>query len=1007
MVVNIGGKQVSTSSSQPQSSIASSVSSYGTVVKTPFTPSTRKQLSGQWGFGSSSSPVQKIQPTTVTQQQLIAANKEATRQAELASRQQSLATNAAILGQERAAITSDQRKLDALTRKISEAAKKPFTPAPYFNKLILEQRRLAGKLETRAGKFDERVGEQNRLSKGLSEQFQLQEAKEMKKSDIDVKLSRTERGTLYGSFTSPETKRKRSIAEQRRISGTPLREQFGLEAAEATIVGSRIEKKTRERALSGEIKGLPGKVALQRETLAKFERKRPFESGRGVTALGLTPGERQAEPIVRESFEAFERPSRKKVKRLLESGDFPETLWTGGELTGRKFFEVGQRGETPKSLEFKRGVVKGTKEFFDLKRTPLGTDEFDLFAGTKEERQAKFGAAGRGITQLATLELAFGGLDIGLKFAKSGKGLKTFDIGQAGGIGAGKKKVLTLPEKAAIKAGDIKGTFTVKEPKLFVFSKPTKGSFIAKEPKVFTFAKPKSAIVTQKIPTFADELAGGLKSGAVPKIGTDFKKSVKAPKVFRFTAPTSQRGSLATITRPVEKVVTKPKTVSQFINLKEFGTTAGLTKKPQLEFKKFAGELTGVLKPTKKVEKDIGFFATSKISTAESIERGSIFKEIRIGEARVAATKRAGAIVKPVVKVKPAPFLSLEVPGSASALAVGLPRRPKGDFEEIAFTTTRTRVGEIPDLQKVQGVSLGLKTEPVSIRTTRRLFDTGFKTEPVSITGQKSFLDVGLRTDLGLKSEFVSLTKQRQELDTDLRLKQDTKIGTTSLTIPFQLSLTSDLTKQREDTAAIQRIVPISLAITRTRTSTRPITRPIVFPKLSTTTTVPTEKIKRPRVPFIPPIVLPRRAKPTETFGYQVFVRGKGKKTKKGFKSGEFIQATKGVLSRKEALAFGQSLVAGTAKRTFRLVPTVGKRAKVKRIPKFRPEMFRVKGRTFVEKSRFALDTSGEKREITAKGIATLKGFGLTSFTRVRKKRTIKRKKPKKKTKKRKKSKRR
>jgi len=989
--VSIGGKQVSVTPVSKTSSIKGGV------------------FSGSASFGgglpSTKSKVGEI--STVLQQQAAARHAEIIRQQEIKNRTRDLNVKASALGQEQAAIRTRERELQQLQAKIAEAQRKPLTSQVFVNRLISEHTAKSQTLQTRSAQFNKRVGKFNAEAKGLSEQFQVQQAKEIKQVSPDVKLRRTPKGTLFSSFTSPETQRKRAIVEQRRISGTPLSEQFGLEAAEATRVGARIEKEARERAFSGEIGGLPGKYALQKEKLKDIERKASFASTGPLAGFGLTPGERKVEPIIRESVAKFEGPTRQRVKLLEEQRKqnpllaIPigwEELSTGGEITGRGYFaEVA--GKEPKEVtKFKSKAQKTTTEFLGLQRTPLGTDEFSLFAGTREERQAKFGAAGRGITQLAALELAFAGADIGLKFAKSGKGVKTFDIGQAGGIGAGKKGRPKLPPKAVIKAGDVPGTFVVKEPKLFVFSKPTKGTFVVKEPKPFTFAKPKSGVVVQKFPKFADELVGGLEAGAVPKIGVEFKKTIKVPKVFRFDAKSSQLGEVITLTKTKTPTITTPKTGFFSVGkLKELDTTAGFGTTGQIKFKEFAGKVTDILKPAKKAEKDIGFFATTKISSAEAIERGSIFKEIRIGEARVAAVKRTGAIVKPVVKVKPAPFVSFTIPGSASGLAVGLPTRPKGGFEEIEFTTTRTRVGEIPDLQKVEGVSFGIKTEPVSIKTTRRLFDTGFKTTPVSITGQKSFLDVGLRTDLGLKTEFVSLTKQRQELETDIKLKTDTKLRTTSLTIPMQLSLTRDLTKQREDTLSIQRIIPIDLAITSARTRTRTITKPRVFSRL-TTKTVPFEKIKRPIIPFLR---LPRKKKkkPIETFGYKVFVRGKGKKTKKGFKSGEFIQATTGVLSRKEAMAFGQSKVAGVAKRTFRIVPTVGQRQKIGKIPKFRPEMFRTKGRTFIEKTRFAIDQPGERREITQAGISKLQGLRLTGFIKVRKK--VKRK-PLKKVKKRK-----
>ena len=960
-------------------------------------------------FGGGSSPVGKY--TSVIQQQAsgkLGKIVDPVIARDLQKRTQQLTDRDSSLGAVKGELNSQKKVLDALQKRIDEAAKKPFTTDVYYNKLILDYKAKQSAFEDKTNTYNVLVGSRNAVARGLADQYQVKQAKDLKEYYANVELKRTKGGTLYSKFSGGGIDEvKRSIGEKRTIEGPPLREQFGLEAAEATRVGARIEKEARERAFSGEIGGLPGKYALQKEKLKDIERKASFASTGPLAGFGLTPGERKVEPIIRESVAKFEGPTRQRVKLLEEQRKqnpllaIPigwEELSTGGEITGRGYFaEVA--GKEPKEVtKFKSKAQKTTTEFLGLQRTPLGTDEFSLFAGTREERQAKFGAAGRGITQLAALELAFAGADIGLKFAKSGKGVKTFDIGQAGGIGAGKKGRPKLPPKAVIKAGDVPGTFVVKEPKLFVFSKPTKGTFVVKEPKPFTFAKPKSGVVVQKFPKFADELVGGLEAGAVPKIGVEFKKTIKVPKVFRFDAKSSQLGEVITLTKTKTPTITTPKTGFFSVGkLKELDTTAGFGTTGQIKFKEFAGKVTDILKPAKKAEKDIGFFATTKISSAEAIERGSIFKEIRIGEARVAAVKRTGAIVKPVVKVKPAPFVSFTIPGSASGLAVGLPTRPKGGFEEIEFTTTRTRVGEIPDLQKVEGVSFGIKTEPISIKTTRRLFDTGFKTTPVSITGQKSFLDVGLRTDLGLKTEFVSLTKQRQELETDIKLKTDTKLRTTSLTIPMQLSLTRDLTKQREDTLSIQRIIPIDLAITSARTRTRTITKPRVFSRL-TTKTVPFEKIKRPIIPFLR---LPRKKKkkPIETFGYKVFVRGKGKKTKKGFKSGEFIQATTGVLSRKEAMAFGQSKVAGVAKRTFRIVPTVGQRQKIGKIPKFRPEMFRTKGRTFIEKTRFAIDQPGERREITQAGISKLQGLRLTGFIKVRKK--VKRK-PLKKVKKRK-----
>jgi len=979
--VNIGGKQVSVTPLGSKQAGGTYITEHG-AVSTAF-PEKYKYaipISGA-SFGGGGLPSKGSSVvggvSTVLQQKAAAARAKVLRQVDLRNRQRDLGVKSAALGQEQTAIRNQERELQRLQARISEAAKKPLTTDVFVNKLISEHAKKATALQNRASSFNERIGSYNAEARGLSEQFQVRQVAELKTVSPKVELRRTPKGTLFTSFTSPETLRKQAIAEQR--LRPPLREQFGLEAAEATIVGGRLEREATERALRGEIPGLPGKVALQKATVARLEKKKPFAVTGFVPSLGLTVGEKESLPLVKEAVARVEKPGRAKVRLLAERGDILGASFETGELIGRKFFEIGQRGETPKGLEFKRGVEKETKEFLGLQRTPLGTDEFSLFVGTPKERQAKFGAAGRGITQLAALELAFAGTDIGVKFAKSGKvgkTLKSFDIGEVGAIGKGKKKVFKLPEIASIKSGDIKGTFTVKEPKLFVFSKPKSGVVAIKEPKVFTFTKPKSGIVTIKEPKVFRFVAKPSAKDATKKI-----------KVFRFDTPSG----LVTLTKtkPRAIIATKP----TFLNvgkLKDFDTTAGLVTKPQLKFKKFVGKVTEISKPFKKVEKDVGFFTTTKFSPAEAIERGSIFKEIKAAEIRIARVSRVAKVIKP----KPAPFLSLEVPGSATALGVGLPKRPRGKFEEIEFITTRAGIGEIPKLKEVQITPFRLKTEPVSIRRQRPLFKTGFKTElglktsPVSITKQRQFLDIGLKTDILPTTKQIFPTK----LKTELALKL--KPVSISAVVPIQASLARTLEKQRQETVPIQRIVPIDLSISRARARRKVIPTPRPIPKLGIES--PFVEVTRPRIPLIPLFDLPRRPKKAfETFGYKVFVRAKGKKTKKGWKPGKFIAETEGVLPRKEALAFGQSLVAGTAKRTFKLVPSVGKRTRVGKIPKFRAEMFRVKGRIFVEKSRFALAQPGERREITEVGLQKLR-----LFPRLRKKKGIKMKKRKKQVKK-------
>jgi hypothetical protein len=87
---------------------------------------------------------------------------------------------------------------------------------------------------------------------------------------------------------------------------------------------------------------------------------------------------------------------------------------------------------------------------------------------------------------------------------------------------------------------------------------------------------------------------------------------------------------------------------------------------------------------------------------------------------------------------------------------------------------------------------------------------------------------------------------------------------------------------------------------------------------------------------------------------------------------GKYVAVTTKILTQASAFALGAEKVGKSALRTFRLVPVLTKEKPTDLGYLNQPNLtqfYRKKSGVFVEKSKFAIDTSGEKSEITAKGI--------------------------------------
>ncbi len=257
-------------------------------------------------------------------------------------------------------------------------------------------------------------------------------------SDISLRIHEYNQDAILTSFkTSAEARRARqkefgvvtsaSVFDRfgKPRDTIPLSQKFGLEAAEATILGKKYKTEATERVFSGEIVGLPGKVALQKATVERIEAKFPFASTGVAGFLGPTKGERVSLPIIKTGLMPFERPSRSQVKLFAERGDiFGASVATAG-LIGRKGVEM----VVPPSQEEFGGIALFPKEatpvisaargMFGLPTIDEG--QYTLFGGTRVELIEKGGLAGTTLFEFALFDVGGRAAVKGLKKIKPPK----------------------------------------------------------------------------------------------------------------------------------------------------------------------------------------------------------------------------------------------------------------------------------------------------------------------------------------------------------------------------------------------------------------------------------------------------------------------------------------------------------------------------------------------------------------------------------------------------------
>ena len=265
-----------------------------------------------------------------------------------------------------------------------------------------------------------------------------------------------------------------------------------------------------------------------------------------------------------------------------------------------------------------------------------------------------------------------------------------------------------------------------------------------------------------------------------------------------------------------------------------------------------------------------------------------------------------------------------------------------------------------------------------------------------------------------LRKKAVEVAKQRNLLRVNVRVKQIQSFKQ----IPAQKLAFRELAKLRLMEAVAERliviqneaVVELSLLSPRLREAIRVAQAQA---KTATKTKLKTRLLQKP--PLLPIIPLPKK----QTLSFESIARRKGPFNVVARVRGKVKRINRFPLNGRDALAFGGNRVDNRAIRSFGIVKGKGRVKKI-RVPPFNKKKFRkptgnskIQRFFIVEKVKFAIDTIGEKREITRKGLKVLKVRGRkkrkvkgkikrktkkrVKKRKVTKKKKLKRRKPKKK----------
>jgi len=337
-------------------------------------------------------------------------------------------------------------------------------------------------------------------------------------------------------------------------------------------------------------------------------------------------------------------------------------------------------------------------------------------------------------------------------------------------------------------------------------------------------------------------------------------------------------------------------------------------------------------------------------------------------------------------------------------------------FERISKSTTQTTTKGKPSY-KYSEIKADVGVQETIIQTKGKLIDTTFTTtttgyskitpaEKVNLKPAYNLIAMGKR-GLG----HLTLVAPQQQIKPALAYKQSIKgiselgLGAVTTIAPSPVLLIPSVSlrgqtkeaiikedvlmkqkvinepvldvKVKEKVAVIELVLPPKIIpTTKVKQATlqqeaiieeviEPITEEPVTPVEIQPTTIIEPTVIIP--PLIPVTLEERKKVPQEARGYDVFVRERG----------VFKKITKGSLSRVQAMDFGAYRVGTTARASFLLKPSTSLRAKPLGASKgyyqrFRMD-FKVKDNIFIEKKEKRIKSTGEKAEITLKGLEAIK----------------------------------
>lgn len=825
------------------------------------------------GFGGGLPASKSVvgQAASVLQQQAVAKHAELARQAEIRERQRDLDVKAAALGQEQAAIVGKERQLESLRAKISEAARKPLTTDVYYNKLVSEYASQAKDLQARASGFNESVGKYNALAKGLSEQYQVQQAKELKEYSPKVELKRTPQGTLYTKYAMPKPQ-----PFKKTLPAKPLSTQG---------------------------------IDVKRTTL-------PEEAGY-VRKFGTSPTGEPTTYLSRERIEAVQRGEVAKIATLGSAMVLPiggAVAYGAGGLAGLAGFGL------------QMGVGYGASEVVAkespgiLRKTFPGKSEQTYQTASEALSVAGFvtgaGATGTALKALPKMSFSFS------------KTLKPEVIKQ-GALTTGDQKVFTLHPSPS-------GVWEYKpspKPGIFdIYGKPiasTKPSLPVKwqpspKPGVFDiYGKPIAPTFTFTKPLTAAEALAWTKGipKKSPKPGLFSFEGLKLDAGVPFYKTPVSAAQALSWAKSVPKKSPKPGIYSFEGKLIASDWSVPAMKRPVT-----AKEALAFAKTVKKVKPKI-----QRPWIAEP-------KELEIPLGRTVTIQKFEA--KTVSAKDVAPIMSLQtttsqnIAGSYAQLSKNLQK----SLKPTAALKARTPFAKMPFAEYAAMPSMFVKSGLTPIEKTMQ------KQVGLELAGRQRFAS-------GLKFSPFAAYSISTKPSASLRQKRQAGIAT-ALKQPISPAQRFIETPKAVETQRLAQASAMSIIPRAGQAFGLNFATGFGFAEA----TAFAEKPLETQWPTIPLSDIPRRQRPTgETFGYKVLVRGKGVKTKAGWKPGAWEPLSQNVYSKSQAFAKAGSFIdEQSLKRSFKIVPAKGKLASF--TGTWRPERFRkTKAGTFVERTQFSL----------------------------------------------------